>query len=337
MAAYEKDEMPMLSHNHPRSSDDNVNSPFERFGRTQSVSFAISMNPMESYASEPNLVGAYWPHEKSKISIHTYEWSTKIHNALYGDAKDFDMQDFNLSLETFINRVYASNSFVMRLEMSLRRHDVEQWMSHRRLPEELRRRVPQAEQYIWAATRGVNEEILLENLPEDPQRDIRRHLFMFIKKVRIFSLMDEHILDAICERLRQKTYVEKRWVSKDETQPTSRSAEMSGNFMSARATERNFPKKTRSLSLKEAILSKHLGAAQVSPPPVAKSLGGSLDLKNSMFVSSPCNGPSMTKECLHLREEQMEICEIEAVGVGNSCCTLDLLRSTLSIIPVLQV
>ncbi|XP_060669998.1 probable cyclic nucleotide-gated ion channel 20, chloroplastic [Ziziphus jujuba] len=94
-----------------------------------------------------------------------------------------------------------------RLEMSLRRHDVEQWMSHRRLPEELRRRVPQAEQYIWAATRGVNEEILLENLPEDPQRDIRRHLFMFIKKVRIFSLMDEHILDAICERLRQKTYI----------------------------------------------------------------------------------------------------------------------------------
>ncbi|KAH7529420.1 hypothetical protein FEM48_Zijuj05G0182200 [Ziziphus jujuba var. spinosa] len=94
-----------------------------------------------------------------------------------------------------------------RLEMSLRRRDVEQWMSHRRLPEELRRRVRQAERYNWAATRGVNEEILLENLPEDLQRDIRRHLFMFIKKVRIFSLMDEHILDAICERLRQKTYI----------------------------------------------------------------------------------------------------------------------------------
>ncbi|KAH7529429.1 hypothetical protein FEM48_Zijuj05G0183100 [Ziziphus jujuba var. spinosa] len=94
-----------------------------------------------------------------------------------------------------------------RLEMSLRRRDVEQWMSHRRLPEELRRRGRQAEWYNWAATRGVNEEILLENLPEDLQRDIRCHLFMFIKKVRIFSLMDEHILDAICERLRQKTYI----------------------------------------------------------------------------------------------------------------------------------
>ncbi|XP_030938982.1 probable cyclic nucleotide-gated ion channel 20, chloroplastic isoform X3 [Quercus lobata] len=94
-----------------------------------------------------------------------------------------------------------------RLEMSLRRRDVEQWMSHRRLPEELRRQVRQAERYNWAATRGVNEEILLENLPEDLQRDIRRHLCKFVKKVRIFALMDDPVLDAICERLRQKIYI----------------------------------------------------------------------------------------------------------------------------------
>jgi len=45
------------------------------------------------------------------------------------------------------------------------------------------RRVRQAERYNWAATRGVNEEMLMENLPEDLQRDIRRHLFKFVKKV----------------------------------------------------------------------------------------------------------------------------------------------------------
>ncbi|KAK7314722.1 hypothetical protein VNO77_33249 [Canavalia gladiata] len=94
-----------------------------------------------------------------------------------------------------------------KLEMQLRGRDVEQWMSHRRLPEDLRRRVRQAERYTWAATRGVNEEMLMENLPEDLQRDIRRHLFKFVKKIRIFALMDEPILDAICERLRQKTYI----------------------------------------------------------------------------------------------------------------------------------
>ncbi|CAJ1952231.1 unnamed protein product [Sphenostylis stenocarpa] len=94
-----------------------------------------------------------------------------------------------------------------KLEMSLRRRDVEQWMSHRGLEDDLRRRVRQAERYNWAATRGVNEEMLLENLPEDLQRDIRRHLFTYIKKVQIFALLDEHILDAICERLRPKTYI----------------------------------------------------------------------------------------------------------------------------------
>ncbi|XP_021747400.1 probable cyclic nucleotide-gated ion channel 20, chloroplastic isoform X1 [Chenopodium quinoa] len=96
-----------------------------------------------------------------------------------------------------------------RLEMSLRRRDVEQWMSHRRLPQNLRRKIIEAERYNWAATRGVNEEMLMENLPEDVQREIRRHLFKFVEKVRIFKLVDEKepILDAVYERLKQKTYI----------------------------------------------------------------------------------------------------------------------------------
>ncbi|KAL0743410.1 hypothetical protein Bca4012_084923 [Brassica carinata] len=93
------------------------------------------------------------------------------------------------------------------LEMTLRRRDVEQWMSHRRLPEDIRKRVREAERFNWAATRGVNEELLFKNMPDDLQRDIRRHLFIFLKKVRIFSLMDESVLDAIRERLKQRTYI----------------------------------------------------------------------------------------------------------------------------------
>ncbi|KAJ1379564.1 RmlC-like jelly roll fold [Sesbania bispinosa] len=95
-----------------------------------------------------------------------------------------------------------------RLEMSLRQRDYEQWMSHRCLPEELRRQVRNAERYNWVATRGVNEEMLLENLPEELQRDIRRHLFKFVKKVRIFSMMDDQVIDAICERLKLKIFIE---------------------------------------------------------------------------------------------------------------------------------
>ncbi|XP_065880767.1 probable cyclic nucleotide-gated ion channel 20, chloroplastic [Euphorbia lathyris] len=94
-----------------------------------------------------------------------------------------------------------------RLEMSLRRRDFQQWMSHRRLPQELRRKVLDAERYNWAATRGINEEMLLENLPEDLQRDIRRHFFKFVKNVWIFALMDDNVFDAICQRLKQKIYI----------------------------------------------------------------------------------------------------------------------------------
>ncbi|CAN6245922.1 unnamed protein product [Urochloa humidicola] len=94
-----------------------------------------------------------------------------------------------------------------RLEMQLRRRDVEKWMSHRRLPADLRRRVRRAERFTWAATQGVNEEELLSNLPEDIQRDIRRHFFRFLNKVRLFTLMDWPILDAICDKLRQNLYI----------------------------------------------------------------------------------------------------------------------------------
>lgn len=53
------------------------------------------------------------------------------------------------------------------------------------------RQVRQAERFNWAATRGVNEEMLLENLPEDLQGEIRRHLFKFLEKVSFSLTLDE--------------------------------------------------------------------------------------------------------------------------------------------------
>ncbi|WOK96133.1 hypothetical protein Cni_G04840 [Canna indica] len=124
----------------------------------------------------------------------------------------FTMVIIGLGLLLFALLIGNMQNFLLalgrrRLEMQLRRRDVERWMSHRRLPESLRRKVRQAERFCWAATRGVNEEELLENLPEDIQREIRRHFFKFLNKVRIFSLMDYPILDAVCEKLRQKVYI----------------------------------------------------------------------------------------------------------------------------------
>ncbi|KAG2317703.1 hypothetical protein Bca52824_020825 [Brassica carinata] len=69
------------------------------------------------------------------------------------------------------------------------------------------RRVRLTEWVNWAATRGFNENIVFENMPNDLQRDIRRHLLIFLKKVRVFSTMDELILDAIRERLTYRRYI----------------------------------------------------------------------------------------------------------------------------------
>lgn len=94
-----------------------------------------------------------------------------------------------------------------RYEMQRRGTDVEQWMHDKRLPKKLRRKVRQSERFYWAATRGVNEEALLENLSEDLQREIYHHCFSFIKEVQIFAQMEGPILDAICGRLRQKLFI----------------------------------------------------------------------------------------------------------------------------------
>ncbi|KAL6552837.1 hypothetical protein OROHE_008201 [Orobanche hederae] len=94
-----------------------------------------------------------------------------------------------------------------RLEIYLRRRDVDEWMHNRRLPEELRRQVQASEQFTWATTRGINEETLMEKFPEDLQREIKLHLFKLVKKVRIFQHLDEPIVDAICQRLKTKLYI----------------------------------------------------------------------------------------------------------------------------------
>lgn len=91
--------------------------------------------------------------------------------------------------------------------MTLRRSDVERFIHHWRLPQNLRRKFRESERFNMLATRGVNELGLLENLPDDLQRNIRRHIFKFFKKFPIFATMDERILDAIMERFKEKTYI----------------------------------------------------------------------------------------------------------------------------------
>ncbi|KAM0826781.1 hypothetical protein ACQ4PT_068644 [Festuca glaucescens] len=108
-------------------------------------------------------------------------------------------------------------SLTMSLEeMRVKRRDSEQWMHHRLLPQELRERVRRYDQYKWVNTRGVDEEALVQNLPKDLRRDIKRHLCLgLVRRVPLFDNMDERLLDAICERLKPALYMERTYIIRE--------------------------------------------------------------------------------------------------------------------------
>lgn len=108
-------------------------------------------------------------------------------------------------------------SLTIRLEeMRVKRRDSEQWMHHRLLPQELRERVRRYDQYKWLETRGVDEENLVQSLPKDLRRDIKRHLCLaLVRRVPLFDNMDERLLDAICERLKPCLFTESTYIVRE--------------------------------------------------------------------------------------------------------------------------
>jgi len=102
-----------------------------------------------------------------------------------------------------------------QMDVQLRRHDVETWMKRRNFPFGLRKRVREEERFKWAATRGVDEEKLVEELSEDLQKDIHHFLYLnHLKKVRLFTVMEDIVLDAICERVSQRFYIKDSIISR---------------------------------------------------------------------------------------------------------------------------
>ncbi|GBG67934.1 hypothetical protein CBR_g1053 [Chara braunii] len=94
-------------------------------------------------------------------------------------------------------------------EMRVHRRDIDQWLRHRQLPKELQDRVRRFEHFSWSATRGVDEEERIRELPPELRRDIKRHLCLdLVRKVPLFNGMDEQLLDAICVLLRPTIFIQ---------------------------------------------------------------------------------------------------------------------------------
>ncbi|CAI9104171.1 OLC1v1002796C1 [Oldenlandia corymbosa var. corymbosa] len=111
---------------------------------------------------------------------------------------------------------YLQSITVRVEEMRVKRRDVEQWMSHRMLPENLRHRIRRYEQYKWQETRGVQEDALIKNLPKDLRRDINRHhCWALLTRVPMFAKMDDRLMDALCDRLKPVLYTEKSCIYRE--------------------------------------------------------------------------------------------------------------------------
>ncbi|KAL9250969.1 putative cyclic nucleotide-gated ion channel 8 [Drosera capensis] len=113
-------------------------------------------------------------------------------------------------------QTYLQSLTVRLEEMRIKRRDSEQWMHHRLLPQDLRERVRRYNQYKWLETRGVDEESLVQSLPKDLRRDIKRHLCLnLVRRVPLFANMDERLLDAMCERLKPSLYTEHTFIVRE--------------------------------------------------------------------------------------------------------------------------
>ncbi|BBN13239.1 cyclic nucleotide gated channel, plant [Marchantia polymorpha subsp. ruderalis] len=113
-------------------------------------------------------------------------------------------------------QTYLQSLTVRLEEMRVKRRDTEQWMRHRQLPAELKDRVRRYDQYKWVATRGVDEGLLLQSLPLDLRRDIKRHLCLdYVRRVPLFDQMDDRLLDAICERLKPALNTEQTYIVRE--------------------------------------------------------------------------------------------------------------------------
>uniref|UniRef100_A0A803MX49 Cyclic nucleotide-binding domain-containing protein n=1 Tax=Chenopodium quinoa TaxID=63459 RepID=A0A803MX49_CHEQI len=109
---------------------------------------------------------------------------------------------YNMLLFILAGHNYLQSIMTRIEEWRIRRRDTEEWMQHIQLPEELRERIRRFVQYKWLATRGVDEESILQSLPLDIRREIQKHLCLgLVRRVPFFAQMDDQLLDAICERL----------------------------------------------------------------------------------------------------------------------------------------
>lgn len=92
-----------------------------------------------------------------------------------------------------VKQTYTKSGSVSDIRQ--REEELEQWLPFRKLSQNLQQQI-KYQLYKWQETRDFNIENLVNNLPEDLGREIKRELcFELLKKVSFFSLIE--LLDIV--------------------------------------------------------------------------------------------------------------------------------------------
>ncbi|KAJ7974842.1 putative Cyclic nucleotide-gated ion channel [Quillaja saponaria] len=106
------------------------------------------------------------------------------------------------NIQIFLHTIMSNKK-----KMQLQYRDMEWWMKRRQLPYHLRERVRNYERQRLATMEGIDEIELIQHLPDGLRRDIKRYLCLdLIKKVPLFGMLDDLILDNICDLVRPLIY-----------------------------------------------------------------------------------------------------------------------------------
>ncbi|XP_062195712.1 probable cyclic nucleotide-gated ion channel 14 [Phragmites australis] len=84
----------------------------------------------------------------------------------------------------------------------IQKAETEDWMTDHQIPDDLRIRISRFLECKWIATQGIEEDSILKQLPVDLRQDIKQYLCLdLVQRVPLFSVMDQQLLNAICERM----------------------------------------------------------------------------------------------------------------------------------------
>ncbi|KAH7537783.1 hypothetical protein FEM48_Zijuj03G0129900 [Ziziphus jujuba var. spinosa] len=116
--------------------------------------------------------------------------------------------EFNLEIPcNVLKKVFLHTVMANKKKMQLKYRDMEWWMKRRQLPNPLRDRVRNFQRHSWSAMEGQDEMELIQHLPDGLRRDIKRFLCIdLVKKVPLFHMLDDLILDNICDRVKPLIY-----------------------------------------------------------------------------------------------------------------------------------